>query len=35
MSVPTTIGEEHQINPFLRAGSAEELGRIRAEKDSF
>jgi hydroxyacylglutathione hydrolase len=34
-TVPTTIGEERATNPFLRAGSAEELGRLRAEKDSF
>ncbi len=35
MTVPTTIGEERQINPFLRAGDAEELGRIRSQKDNF
>jgi hydroxyacylglutathione hydrolase len=35
MSVPTTISDEHATNPFLRAGSAEELGRRRAAKDSF
>ena len=34
-TVPTTIGEERATNPFLRAGSAEALGRLRAEKDSF
>lgn len=34
-TVPTTIGEERATNPFLRAGSAEELGRLRAEKDAF
>ena len=35
MTIPTTIGEEREINPFLRARDADELGRIRAEKDSF
>ena len=35
MSVPSTIGEERATNPFLRAADAAELGRIRAEKDSF
>ncbi len=35
MSVPSTIADEHATNPFLRAGSVEELGRRRAAKDSF
>jgi hydroxyacylglutathione hydrolase len=35
MTVPTTIGEERETNPFLRAASAEELGRRRAAKDAF
>jgi len=35
MTVPTTIGEERQINPFMRAKDADELGRIRSEKDNF
>ena len=35
MTVPTTIADEHATNPFLRAGSVEELGRRRAAKDSF
>ncbi|MEN8159211.1 MAG: hydroxyacylglutathione hydrolase [Myxococcota bacterium] len=35
MTVPSTIADEHETNPFLRAGSALELGRRRAEKDSF
>jgi hydroxyacylglutathione hydrolase len=34
-TVPTTIGAERATNPFLRAESAEELGRRRAAKDSF
>jgi hydroxyacylglutathione hydrolase len=35
MTVPTTIADEHATNPFLRAGSVEELGRRRTAKDSF
>jgi hydroxyacylglutathione hydrolase len=35
MTVPTTIGEERETNPFMRAATAAELGRIRALKDSF
>ena len=35
MTIPSTIGEERATNPFLRAASAEELGRIRALKDNF
>jgi hydroxyacylglutathione hydrolase len=35
MAVPSTIADEHATNPFLRAGSAPELGRRRAAKDSF
>jgi len=35
MSVPTTIGEERETNPFMRAADVAELGRIRALKDSF
>lgn len=33
-TVPTTIGAERATNPFLRADSAAELGRIRALKDA-
>ena len=33
-TVPTSIGEERATNPFLRADSAAELGRIRALKDA-
>lgn len=32
-TVPTTIGQERATNPFLRAGSVDELARRRAEKD--
>ena len=35
MTVPSTIGDERRTNPFMRAPNAEELGRIRAMKDSF
>ena len=35
MSIPTTIGDEREINPFMRASSAAELGERRALKDSF
>jgi hydroxyacylglutathione hydrolase len=35
MTVPSTIADEHATNPFMRAGSPEELGRRRAAKDSF
>ena len=34
-TVPTTIGAELATNPFLRAGSADELARHRAAKDAF
>ncbi len=35
MTIPSTIGEERATNPFMRAGSPEELGRRRAQKDAF
>ena len=35
MTIPSTIAEEHATNPFLRAPSAQELGRIRKQKDAF
>ena len=35
MSVPTTIADEREVNPFMRSASPEELGRRRAQKDSF
>ena len=34
-TIPTTIGLERATNPFLRAASAQELGRLRREKDDF
>jgi hydroxyacylglutathione hydrolase len=35
MTVPSTIAEEHATNPFMRAGSVDELARRRSLKDSF
>jgi len=34
-TVPTTIALERATNPFMRAGSAEELARLRAAKDKI
>ena len=34
-TVPTTIGEERATNPFMRASSAQALGRLREQKDNF
>ena len=34
-TVPTTIAEEMQTNPFLRAGSAARFAEVRKAKDSF
>lgn len=34
-TIPTTIGQERATNPFLRADSADELARLRREKDQF
>ena len=34
-TVPTTIALELATNPFMRAGSVEELAARRAGKDSF
>jgi hydroxyacylglutathione hydrolase len=35
MTVPSTIGDERATNPFMRAGSVDELARRRSLKDSF
>jgi hydroxyacylglutathione hydrolase len=35
MTIPSTIAEEKATNPFMRADSAQELGRIRELKDNF
>jgi len=34
-TVPTSIGQERATNPFMRAGSAEALARLREAKDNF
>jgi len=34
-TVPTTIAQELRTNPFMRAASADELGKIRKAKDRF
>ena len=34
-TIPTRLGDEKAANPFLRAGSVEQLAKIRAGKDSF
>ncbi|KQU48255.1 hydroxyacylglutathione hydrolase [Sphingomonas sp. Leaf339] len=34
-TVPTTIGQERDTNPFMRAGSAARLGELRTQKDGF
>jgi hydroxyacylglutathione hydrolase len=35
VTVPSSIGLERRTNLFLRAGSAEELGRLRRSKDAW
>ena len=35
MTIPSSLAEEKATNPFMRAESAAELGRIRELKDSF
>jgi hydroxyacylglutathione hydrolase len=35
ITVPTTVADELATNPFLRARSADELGSLRLDKDSF
>ena len=34
-TLPAVLGQERATNPFLRAGSVERLGEIRAGKDNF
>ena len=34
-TIPTSVAREKVINPFVRAKTAEELGRIRTAKDNF
>jgi hydroxyacylglutathione hydrolase len=35
MTLPTSVAEERETNPFVRASSPEEFARRRADKDSF
>ncbi len=35
MTVPTTVAQERETNPFVRATDASEFARLRAAKDSF
>lgn len=35
ITVPTTVGEERETNPFVRSTNVEEFARRRARKDSF
>jgi hydroxyacylglutathione hydrolase len=35
ITLPTTVAEERNTNPFVRATGAEHFARLRAEKDSF
>ena len=35
ITVPTTVAEERETNPFVRAGTVEEFARLRKDKDSF
>ena len=35
ITLPTTVGEERETNPFVRATNAEDFARLRSAKDSF
>jgi hydroxyacylglutathione hydrolase len=35
ITVPTTVAEERETNPFVRSTNEEEFARRRAAKDSF
>jgi hydroxyacylglutathione hydrolase len=35
ITLPTSVAQERETNPFVRASNAQELARLRAEKDSF
>jgi hydroxyacylglutathione hydrolase len=35
ITLPTSIAQERETNPFVRASNAQEFARLRAEKDSF
>jgi hydroxyacylglutathione hydrolase len=34
-TVPTTVAQERETNPFVRATNEQEFARLRSEKDSF
>ena len=35
ITLPTTVGEELETNPFVRASDCQEFARLRADKDRF
>ena len=35
MTLPTSVAEERETNPFVRATNADEFARLRQDKDSF
>jgi len=35
ITLPTTVAQERETNPFVRATNGEEFARLRTEKDSF
>ena len=35
ITLPTTVGQERETNPFVRATDAQAFAHLRAEKDSF
>jgi hydroxyacylglutathione hydrolase len=35
ITLPTTVAQERETNPFVRATNSEEFARLRREKDSF
>jgi hydroxyacylglutathione hydrolase len=35
VTLPTTVAEERETNPFVRATNVQEFARLRSEKDSF
>jgi len=35
ITLPTSVAQERETNPFVRASNPEEFARLRAEKDSF
>jgi hydroxyacylglutathione hydrolase len=35
ITLPTTVAQERETNPFVRASNWQEFARLRSEKDSF